>query len=193
MTRLLFILLLLAIVARGDETNQPPANSFEAFKVIAQRNIFDASRSAPGVRREPREERKPVRVDYLNLLGAMSYEKGAFAFFDGSNSEYRKTVKTGESIAGCKVAEVTQTNVTLEISGKTLTLEVGSQLKRQDDGEWQVNATVESFSSSGAASSSTPATSASSTNSTSTSNSSGSSEGPSEALKRLLERRRQEK
>jgi len=191
MTRLFAILFLFGLGARAEETNQPAANSFDAFKVIGQRNIFDANRAAPGVRREPREERKPARVDYLNLLGAMSYDKGAFAFFDGNNPEYRKTVKTGESIAGCKVAQVTQTNVTLEVNGKMLALAVGAQLKRQDEGEWQLNSTTESFTSAGATAgaASTPSSGAASAPASS-SGAGSSSDGPSDALKRLLEQRR---
>ena len=29
----------------------------------------------------------------MTLVGTMTYEKGTFAFFDGSSSEYRKALK----------------------------------------------------------------------------------------------------
>lgn len=181
MKRFLSILLAAGSAFAAEEAT---TNAFDAFKIVSQRNIFDPNRAAPGQRREKREEAKPVRIDYLSLLGAMSYGKGEFAFFDGTASEYRKSVKAGDSIAGYKVARVTQTSVTLEAGGKTIEMPVGAQLKRQDEGEWKLSATADSFTSSGS-----PSAGSSSTEKKP--ESSGSE--PSDALKRLLERRKQEK
>lgn len=168
---------------------------FDEFKIITQRNIFDPNRRPP--RRPgsgPEEQPKPRRIDYLNLVGAMSYEKGRFAFFDGSSSDYRKSVKPGDTIAGYKVANVTQNNVTLESGDKKIQLPVGGQLKREDEGEWRVNSNPENFaastnSSGSSSSSSSVSTSSSSSNSTSSS----SSDEQNPILKRLLEQRRQGK
>jgi hypothetical protein len=166
--------------------------SFDEFKIITQRNIFDPNRSAPGQRRRNEDRPKPTRIDYMNLVGAMSYEKGRIAFFDGTSSEYRKSVKPGDSIAGYKVANVTASKVTLESGDKKVELPVGGQMKRVDEGEWQVNQSPESFASSGGSSSAGSSTT--STSSTGSGTQSGSSaDEPSEALKRLLERRRNEK
>lgn len=192
----IFVLVLSAAIARAEETNtvrnaQAPAavepGSFDEFKIITQRNIFDPNRSAPGQPRRSQETARPKRIDYVNLVGVMSYEKGRFAFFDGSSSEYRKSVKPGDSIAGYRVADVTQTKVTLERGDKKLELPVGGQLKREDDGEWRVNAAPESFASSGSSSS------GSTSESSGSSSSSGSSEEANPILKRLLEQRRQGK
>jgi hypothetical protein len=166
--------------------------SFDEFKIITQRNIFDPNRSAPGQRRRDQDRPKPTRIDYMNLVGAMSYENGRIAFFDGSSSEYRKSVKPGDSIAGYKVATVTASKVTLESGEKKVELPVGGQLKRVDEGEWQVNQSPESFASAGGSSTASSST-ASSTSTGSGSQSGGSADEPSEALKRLLERRRNEK
>ena len=167
--------------------------SFDEFRIITQRNIFDPNRRIPGSRGGPREERKPTRVDYLNLVGAMSYDKGRFAFFDGSSSEYRKSVKPGDSIAGYKVANVTANNVTLENGDKKFEIPVGGQLKRVDEGEWKVNSNPESFagSTSSSGSSTSSSSSTNSSGSGSSSNSSADEENP--ILKRLLEQRRQGK
>jgi hypothetical protein len=117
----------------------------------------------------------------------MSYEKGRFAFFDGSSSEYRKSVKPGDSIAGYKVADVAPNKVTLESGDKKFELPVGGQLKRIDEGEWKVNASAESF-----AGSTTSSNSSSSSSSISKSESSSSDE-ENPVLKRLMEQRRQGK
>jgi hypothetical protein len=176
-----------APLTSATDTNVDP-NSLEAFQIISTRNIFDPRRAAPGSRRRNDEDRpKPVRVDYLNLLGAMSYEKGKIAFFDGNSSEFKKSVKLGDTIAGYKLSDVNSSRVTLTKDDKKIELPVGGQLKREDEGEWQIKSQAESFTSSSNTSSSPSSSSASS------SGKSGSSEEPSEALKRLLERRRTEK
>ena len=167
--------------------------SFDEFKIITQRNIFDPNRRVRGSRPFNEDRPRPTRVDYLNLVGAMSYDKGRFAFFEGSSSEYRKSVKPGDSIAGYKVADVTANKVTLENGDKKFEIPVGGQMKRVDEGEWKVNSSAESFA--GSTSSSGSSTSSStSTNSSGAGSSSGSStdeENP--ILKRLLEQRRQGK
>jgi hypothetical protein len=167
------------------------AANFDEFKIITQRNIFDPNRRVRGSRPSNEDRPKPTRVDYLNLVGAMSYEKGRFAFFDGSSSEYRKSVKPGDSIAGYKIADVTASKVTLESGEKKVELPVGGQMKRVDEGEWQVNHTPDSFASSSGSSSSSSTSSG--TNSGPSGASSGSSDEENPILKRLLEQRRQGK
>jgi hypothetical protein len=183
------------VVTNVVEAITPPSESpkdvadFDGFKIITQRNIFDPNRSAPGQRRRSEERPKPIRIDYLNLVGAMSYDKGRFAFFDGNSSEYRKSVKPGDSIAGYKVADVTQNKVTLQSGDKKIDLPVGGQLKREDDGEWRVNNSPESFTGSTSSSAATVSTSSSSTESKTNT----SSEEDNPILKRLLEQRKQGK
>lgn len=184
------LILFLTAIAWADDAPAPkPApNSFDAFKILTQKNIFDPNRSIPGQKRDRREETRPPKVEFLSLVGAMTYGKGDFAFFDGTSSDYRKTVKAGDAIAGYKIAQVTQTNVTLEAEGKTLHMPVGGQLKRVDEGEWTLNASAETFTNSNTSSE----TKKTENPGSSGSNGNGGSE-PSDALKRLLERRRQEK
>jgi len=74
--------------------------SFEAFKVIAQRNIFDPSRSAPGASRDDRPKERPKPTEAFTLLGSISYEKGDFAFFDGTRSEYRESRRFHRRLQG---------------------------------------------------------------------------------------------
>lgn len=200
-------------------TNTIAPNSFEAFKIVAERNIFDPnrrqrSRGGP----PPAETVKPKPIEAFTLVGAMSYSKGAFAFFEGTSSDYRKSVKPGDSIAGYKVSSVTTTNVTLEAGDKKVDLPVGSQMKRRGDEEWQFNATAEDFASSensdsrrsdrgdrggdrrdryesrrrGSDSDSSSSSTSSTPTSRSDSSSGASSGGESDALKRLLERRQKE-
>ena len=75
-----------AVPARGD---------FVSFRVITERNIFNPRRygrssKAPPPRTEPE---KVVKSERFALLGTMSYEKGRYAFFDGSSTDFRKVAK----------------------------------------------------------------------------------------------------
>ena len=47
-----------------------------------------------------------MQIDFFVLVGTMSYEKGFFAFFDGSHSDYKRVLKREETIAGFKVAAI---------------------------------------------------------------------------------------
>jgi hypothetical protein len=159
-------------------TNTGPVEpfSYDAFRIVAQRNIFDPNRRARSTTAEAPPER-PKRTEAFTLLGSIAYEKGDFAFFEGTSSDYRKSVKTGDSIGGLKIAEVAPNHVTFEAGeGKTLQLPIGSQMKRVEGEEWKVNSRLESFSSSNSL-----------TESTNSGASSGSGE-VSEVLKRLLEK-----
>jgi hypothetical protein len=164
-------------------TNSGPVDpfSYQAFRIVAQRNIFDPNRRVRTQSNEAPPER-PKRIENFTLLGAIAYDKGNFAFFEGSNSDYRKSVKAGDSIGGLKVAEVAPNHVTFEAGeGKTLELPVGSQMKRTEGEEWKVGGRAESGSTS----------STSSSSSTDSSSSGGTSSGNGEAsdvLKRLLEK-----
>ena len=70
----------------------------------------------------------------------MSYAKGAFAFFDGTSSDYRKVVQNAGTIAGYKVTEITPTAVKLANGDKQLVMKVGTQMRREEKGSWQLAA-----------------------------------------------------
>lgn len=135
------------IVTRGPGTsataksNATPTLSFDSFNLIAVRNIFNQSRtprrgggqatSRPTIR---------VRVESIALVGTMIYEKGNFAFFDGSNSQYRKTLKPGDSIGAYKLTEVGPNQVKLSDDKQEWALKVGQELRRENEGEWILGA-----------------------------------------------------
>lgn len=160
------------VVSRGD---------FVAFKVVAERNIFNPHRSKrSGDRPPPRTEpEKRLTMDRFALLGTMSYEKGRYAFFDGSSSDFRKVAKPEDSIAGFRIAEVAPTCVKLMLTnGTLLELCVGMQMKRSEGADWQLAGKADGSNGLG---------------STGSSSSSGTSTPESDdVLKRLLQRREQD-
>jgi hypothetical protein len=115
-------------------TNTGPASlDYSAFRVVAERNIFDPNRT-PRLRPNVPQQRMG---DSFTLVGTMSYEKGIFAFFDGTRSDYRKAVRPQEAIAGYKVIEVTPDSVKLSHGTNTVQLSVGTQMSQRQDGSWQ--------------------------------------------------------
>jgi hypothetical protein len=137
----LILMVVGALQAATPEGQSPSRTDFPSFKVIAERNIFNANRS-----RGRSGTEKPRIVDSLSLLGTMSYERGQFAFFDGSKPEYKKTLKPDATIAGYKIAEIAPNGVKLEAEGKQIDLPVGSQMRREEEGEWEIVATTETSS-----------------------------------------------
>ncbi len=180
-----------SVAVRAADTNLTPKGvattrlDLDSFKLIMERNIFNPNRSAsrserPVTTRSESERRRPARTETFALVGTMSYEKGRYAFFDGSSSEFRKVLQAADTIAGYKIAEITTSHVRLEADGKAVELPVGTQMKKQDEGEWSLGGRVESSDSERV----------SSTSAGRTDSSSGG--GDSEALRRLLAKRDQE-
>lgn len=111
-----------------------------ALRLISDRNIFNPnrySRSSPSSR--PRTESRPAsRVEYFTLVGLMAYEKGTFAFFDGTSASYKKTLEADGAISEFKVAALSPREVRL-VSGtgtNQFVMHVGMQVRREDEGDW---------------------------------------------------------
>jgi hypothetical protein len=155
---------------------------FSSFRIIPERNIFNANRSAARTEQAPvRETPRAPRIDSITLLGTLSYENGQFAYFDGSDPAYRTALEADESIAGARLRRIEPDRVVLEIDGQVLELKVGMGLRREDDGAWTVSKERPSASPSG----SRPA-------GDSSRQGSGSASDPDDVLKRLMQQREQE-
>ena len=142
-SRILSLLLLLAVTSafvRAQETNAPSRPDFQEFRIISERNSFNPNRSQRRERtRSEREPERRTRTESVALLGTMNYDKGWFAFFDGSRSEYRKALQPGDAIAGYTVGEIAPNHVKLQSTNSPpIQLRVGTQMRKQDEGEWEV-------------------------------------------------------
>jgi hypothetical protein len=122
---------------KTDATAAAPAaarvdpNNYDAYRVIADRNIFNSTRTG----RREREER-PVRNDSIAFVGTMDYEKGLIAFFDGSDSSYRKVLRVGDSIDKFKITKISADRVELDREGKPTTMSLAQQMRRPEGGDW---------------------------------------------------------
>jgi hypothetical protein len=164
----------------GGTNNGPASLDYSAFKVIVDRNIFDPARYAhrPGA---PVVASKPKSVDSVTLVGIMSYEKGTFAFFDGTSSEYKKALKLTDSIAGYKVTNIAPNAVKLTSGTNELELRVGAQLRREEDGPWLLSGQSASY-----------ASAHGSTSTTTTGSGAASGGADSDIIKRLMQKREKE-
>ena len=118
-----------------SRAESPPRKLDEsAFRLVAERNIFNAERSGGRV---VLATRRATRVESFTLVGTMAYEKGVFAFFESPSADYAKVVKTGGVIAGHKIADVLANAVKLEADGKIIDLPIGASMRREDEGAWR--------------------------------------------------------
>jgi hypothetical protein len=180
---LAILLTCLGTSAWAQPTNTSERADLQSFRIISERNIFDPNRSSRAdrtVRREREPERR-ARVESISLLGTMSYEKGWFAFFDGSSGEFRKALQPNDAIAGYTISAIAPNHVRLEATNSPpIELRVGMQMKKQEEGEWAV-------SSSGDVTAVAPPTAT-----TEASTESSASGGESDVIKRLMQQREQE-
>jgi len=133
-------------IAHGQETNPalaaavaaqssaPETMDLNYFKIISSRNIFNPNRR----RNQPNATvRRTPRNDWFTLVGTMSYEKGEFAIFDGTRSEYKKALKAHDKIAGYTIAEIAPGGIKLAAaSNQTINLPVGTQMRKPEGGRW---------------------------------------------------------
>lgn len=159
----------------------PPSLDYSAFRLVAERNIFDPNRSPVSHYQAAAPSQDPV---YFGLVGTLSYEAGTFAFFSGSGSQYQTTLKCGGTLAGYKVVAITPDSVKLDRGTNQLDLLIGMQLRLGDDGSWSLTQGLASQ----ATNESTPATATLAGSSPDTTPSAADSE----ILKRLRERRAKE-
>ncbi len=135
-----FFLLVGAGVCFGQATNETKRIDYSDFRIVTERNIFNPRRYA---RSGPRPAQPSARVDAFTLVGTMTYEKGPFAFFEGTSSEYRKVLKPTEIIAGYKVTNIAFNSVKLADQTNEIQLAVGMQMRREENGPWQVSSATQ--------------------------------------------------
>jgi hypothetical protein len=121
----------------AQQTNAPSGMSYDAFRMISDRNIFNPNRYARSSGRTRSESSRPAsRVESFTLVGLMQYEKGVFAFFDGTSADYRKTLENDGAISEFKISGLTPHQLKLHSGTNEFTLRVGMQVRREDGGDW---------------------------------------------------------
>jgi hypothetical protein len=120
-------------------TNDAPVRmDSRYFQFIAQRNIFDQTRRRPIIR-DNNPQTPPARIDSFTLTGVGLDNNQGAAMFDSSSSLYRKVMKTGETIAGYRIAEITPNLDSIKLaasSNQVVEMKVGMQMRRRNNGPW---------------------------------------------------------
>jgi hypothetical protein len=131
---------------------QAPANkmSFDTFRMVQTRNIFDPERSrdlvlassssahslSSGTTGSGSGAPPPVvnagSSDYVVLTGIMMTEDQTLAFFAGSQPEYNKVIALKGSIAGATITKITPSSIDVQRNGKQVTVLVGQTVPFDD-------------------------------------------------------------
>ena len=176
-----------AAVVKDKEGPRPSEWAF--YKIITDRNIFNPNRSPGLTNRPPRDGGDPTpRTDWFTLKGTMSYEEKAYAFFEGTGSQFNGGFKANDAIGGYKIAEIAGDHINLAASAdKTIELRVGMQMRRVGSGPWTLVASPDL-----SAAAETGDSGSSAGSSSGSSSGGGSSANVDEVMKRLMERRAKE-
>jgi hypothetical protein len=114
-----------------------PTN-YSAFKIITDRNIFNPNRQPHSRFNTVRSGSAQRLTESISVVGTMSYEKGDYAFFDGTSPEFRKAVKPGDGIAGFNVTAVGTNFVKMLQGTNEIRVTIGTKLLRDDEGNWAI-------------------------------------------------------
>jgi hypothetical protein len=188
------VLLLLALLlapgfARAQSSDVPGDADYPAFsRFITQRNIFDPSRYPHETRTYHHTvSRHASSAPSFTLVGTMSYSKGNFAFFSGNSDDFKKILPVSGCIASYEVTAISLKGATLlGPDKKTIQLNIGDQLRQENNGWQMVGAAEASASSNEGASSSGGVTPDSGSTAPSA------NLGNNDILKRLMQLREQE-
>ncbi len=127
--------------AFAQTTNAPARASYDSFRMISDRNIFNPNRVARGTPRTARSATAPAaHVESFSLVGIMGYEKGLFAFFEGTSANFKQVLQADSVIGQYKVASVMPDVVKLSFGTNDFEMKVGMQMRREDEGEWFLSA-----------------------------------------------------
>jgi hypothetical protein len=119
----------------AQTTNSVNPRDFAAFQIINERNIFDPNRR-PRIQRSNPAPRVRQIVDSFSLVGTMSYSNVLLAFFEGTSSDYRKSIPVGGKIATYTAVDIQHNTVKLRAGTNDVELRVGMQMRRSEDGSW---------------------------------------------------------
>lgn len=128
-----------AAASKPNPKSPKAPEGFKPFALIAERNVFNATRQesgVPPVAAKPVKPPKPPHTEAFALIGTMSSERGAVAFFDGTSPDFRKAVHVGEKLGAYAITAIAHDRVTLQAEERELCLPLKMQFHRADQGEW---------------------------------------------------------
>jgi hypothetical protein len=125
----------------GSYAQAPPNKiSYDSFRMVRSRNIFDPDRSRDLVLASsssssrfangsqggtPTPAIHAAATDYVMLTGILMTEDQTLAFFAGSQPDYNKVIALNGSIAGATITKITSSSIDVLRNGKAITVAVG--------------------------------------------------------------------
>jgi hypothetical protein len=124
--------------ARATRTEASTSLSYDSFRLVNERNIFDGNRSGQRVRSSRSTSRqRSAQVESFNLVGTLVADGKSTAFFDGTDSSFRKALTAGSRISAFQVVDIQPAGVRLAEGTNTIDLKVGAGFAREDRGPWK--------------------------------------------------------
>jgi hypothetical protein len=126
--------------ARATRSETSASLRYESFQLVNERNIFDANRAGSGARlgsSRSNSRSRSVPMESFNLVGTLVNDGKATAFFDGTDSSFRKAIVAGSRISAFQVIEVHPAGVRLSEGTNLIDLKVGAGFTREDRGPWK--------------------------------------------------------
>jgi hypothetical protein len=104
-----------------------------SWNYIVRRNIFNPNRLPD----RPTTYVAPPPVERFWLAGTMSYDKGTFAIFDGTQQEYHEIVEVGGKIGSYTLEEIGDGSVKLTApTNQVVELKLNMEMRRSLEGAW---------------------------------------------------------
>jgi len=125
-----------ALAGAQQATNAPARMDYDAFKAVADRNVFDATRQPH--RSRSFAARQGPEADWIALVGTLSSAKGTFAFFDSTQTDCRKALQVRGALATYSVESIAPDRVTLSCGGTQLEMRVGARIHHENSGAWRL-------------------------------------------------------
>ncbi|MGV3532754.1 MAG: hypothetical protein ACO1QR_10325 [Chthoniobacteraceae bacterium] len=112
------------------QQDAPKPQSFESFRLVLSRNVFDPERRAlprPDSGQRSGVPQGMVRSS-VTLTGTMVTPSKSLAFFSSTRPGYNKVASVNDQVGDLKVLEIAPNEVMLEQAGQKVALSIGKQL-----------------------------------------------------------------
>ncbi len=123
--------------AGAAESGASDASGFDAFRLLLERNIFNAKRTSRPAS-EAKSAAPPSPKQRVRLMGVCLDANRRVALFEESDDVSPIAIELGGFIAGHRIQEIRVDAVVMASEAATVELSVGAGLSQDKDGHWAV-------------------------------------------------------
>jgi len=125
----LSILFLSSIAFAADEETKEEKATWNDYKIIAEKNIFNRYRSGAVTTMRQQQVMVASEQSYYTLRGITRQSDGYISFIEDARTAKVTRFKKGDAVAQGKVSAITMDDITYEYGDKALEIEVGMNLE----------------------------------------------------------------